>query len=72
MTTKNTLLNKYMAGETSAEEERQLKSLLLNTPHGELTSEETAILQILIYEPAMQCQSLSLNRGLTALSNSLV
>lgn len=52
MTAKNTLSNKYMAGETSAEEERQLKSLLLNTPHGELTSEETAILQILTYEPA--------------------
>lgn len=46
---KQTLLNKFLQGETSAEEERELKRLLTGKPQNELTPEETSVLQILSY-----------------------
>lgn len=46
---KQTLLNKFLKGETSADEERELKRLLADVPQSELTPEETSVLQILSY-----------------------
>lgn len=45
---KQTLLNKYLEGETTASEERELKRLLLDSPR--LTSTETAVLKLLSYD----------------------
>lgn len=44
---KHTLLNKYIAGETTSDEEHKLMLLLQESP--ELTSEESAVLQLLQY-----------------------
>lgn len=46
---KHTLLNNYMAGETSASEERELKRQLLGKHQDSLTDEEKAVLQLLSY-----------------------
>lgn len=46
---KQTLLNKYMKGESSASEERKLLDLLLETPQEQLTQDERTILKLLSY-----------------------
>lgn len=48
----HTLLNKYMAGETTANEERELKRLLLGVPPSQLSEEERSILELLSYAEA--------------------
>lgn len=49
MTRKNALLSKYMAGETSVDEESELRRLLTAIPHNELTDKEKAVLRLLSY-----------------------
>ena len=46
---KQTLLNKYMKGESSASEERKLLDLLLETPQDQLSQDERTILELLYY-----------------------
>lgn len=46
---KQTLLNKYMKGESSAIEERKLLDLLLDTPQNQLSQDERAVLELLSY-----------------------
>ena len=46
---KQTLLNKYMKGESSASEERKLLDLLLETPQNQLSQDERTILELLSY-----------------------
>lgn len=48
----HTLLNKYLAGETTANEERELKRLLLGAPPSQLSEEERAIRDLLSYTEA--------------------
>lgn len=48
----HTLLNKYLAGETTANEERELKRLLLGVPPSQLSEEERAIRDLLSYAEA--------------------
>ena len=49
---KHTLLNKYMTGETTANEERELKRLLLEVPPSQLSEEERAVRDLLSYAEA--------------------
>ena len=49
---KHTLLNKYMAGETTVSEERELMRLLLGAPPSQLSEEERAVLDLLSYAEA--------------------
>lgn len=46
---KQTLLNKYMKGESTASEERKLLDLLLETPQEQLAQDERTILELLSY-----------------------
>ena len=46
---KQTLINKYLAGETTISEERELKQLLLDTPDTQLSKAERSILELLSY-----------------------
>lgn len=46
---RHTLLNKYMAGETSAAEEQELRRLLTGMPQAELTEDERTVLDLLSY-----------------------
>lgn len=46
---KQTLLNKYMKGESTASEERKLLDLLLETPQEQLAQDERTILKLLSY-----------------------
>lgn len=46
---KQTLLNKYMKGESSAAEERKLLDLLLETPQDQLSQDERVVLELLSY-----------------------
>ncbi|MCQ2259438.1 MAG: hypothetical protein MJZ41_15845 [Bacteroidaceae bacterium] len=46
---KQTLLNKYMKGESSTIEERKLLDLLLETPQDQLSQDERTILELLSY-----------------------
>lgn len=46
---KQTLLNKYMKGESSPSEERKLLNLLLHTPQDQLSQDERTILELLSY-----------------------
>lgn len=46
---KQTLINKYLAGETTVMEERELKRLLLDIPLTQLTKTERSILDLLSY-----------------------
>ena len=46
---KQTLLNKYMKGESSASEERKLLDLLLETPQNQLSQDQRAVLELLSY-----------------------
>ena len=45
----NTLLNKYLAGETTATEEQELRRLLLSMSQSQLTEEERTVLDLLSY-----------------------
>ena len=49
---RHTLLNKYLAGESTANEERELKRLLLGVPPNQLSEEERAVLDLLSYAEA--------------------
>ena len=49
---RHTLLNKYLAGETTANEERELKCLLLGAPPSQLSEEERAVRDLLSYAEA--------------------
>ena len=49
---RHTLLNKYMAGETTVSEERELMRLLLGAPPSQLSEEERAVLDLLSYAEA--------------------
>lgn len=46
---KQTLINKYLAGETSISEERELRQLLLDTPDAQRSKSERSILELLSY-----------------------
>ena len=46
---KQTLINKYLAGETNISEERELKQLLLDTPVAQRSKAERSILELLSY-----------------------
>lgn len=46
---RHTLLNKYLAGETTATEEQELRRLLLSMSQSQLTEEERTVLDLLSY-----------------------
>ena len=46
---RHTLLNKYLAGETTAAEEQELRRLLLSMSQSQLTEEEQTVLELLSY-----------------------
>lgn len=46
---RHTLLNKYLAGETTATEEQELKRLLLSMSQSQLTEDERTVLDLLSY-----------------------
>lgn len=46
---RHTLLNKYLAGETTAIEEQELRRLLLSMSQSQLTEDERAVLDLLSY-----------------------
>lgn len=46
---KQTLINKYLAGETTISEERELRQLLLDTPDAQRSKSERSILELLSY-----------------------
>lgn len=53
---KQTLINKYLAGETNISEERELKQLLLNTPDTQLSKAERSILELLSYSESEEVE----------------
>ena len=48
---KQTLIDKYLAGETTVKEEDELKRLLQETPSEQLSSTEKAVLSLLGQDP---------------------
>lgn len=53
---KQTLINKYLAGETNISEERELKQLLLNIPTAQQSKAERSILELLSYSESEEVE----------------
>ena len=53
---KQTLINKYLAGETNISEERELKQLLLDTPVAQRSKAERSILELLSYSESEEME----------------
>lgn len=53
---KQTLINKYLAGETNISEERELKQLLLDTPDTQRSKAERSILELLSYSESEETE----------------
>lgn len=53
---KQTLINKYLAGETNISEERELKQLLLDTPDTQRSKAERSILELLSYSESEEME----------------
>lgn len=53
---KQTLINKYLAGETTISEERELKQLLLDTPDTQRSKAERSILEFLSYSESEEVE----------------
>lgn len=53
---KQTLINKYLAGETTISEERELRGLLLDTPDAQRSKAERSILELLSYSESEEME----------------
>lgn len=53
---KQTLINKYLAGETNISEERELRQLLLDTPATQRSKAERSILELLSYSESEEME----------------
>lgn len=53
---KQTLINKYLAGETNISEERELKQLLLDTPDTQRSKAERSILELLSFSESEEVE----------------
>ena len=53
---KQTLINRYLAGETTISEERELKQLLLDTPTAQQSKAERSILELLSYSDSEETE----------------
>lgn len=53
---KQTLINKYLAGETTISEERELRGLLLDTPDAQRSKAERSILELLSYSESEEVE----------------
>lgn len=53
---KQTLINKYLAGETNISEERELKQLLLDIPTAQQSKAERSILELLSYSESEEME----------------
>lgn len=53
---KQTLINRYLAGETNISEERELKQLLLDTPDTQRSKAERSILELLSYSESEEME----------------
>lgn len=51
---RHSLLNKYLAGETTANEEQELRRLLICMPQSQLTEDEQTVLHLLTYADEQQ------------------